>query len=368
MCRINFETDLLKHYVRRNGWLNAVKLQKNAIRKRSKKIPLRYFTFCAADAIDVFMLEREGILKRSEETGRLEGVYFCEKDPESFGIIADLIGSPDQGFRGAFEKIVLFEEDQETMGKTSEDESFYPSEIREKLSYKDAHRRLRKAFPFDIINLDVCGVTFPLKKGIIRPLIEAITQILEWQTEPEVSSDERECKKFTLFLTSHIDPSLTDRSAIHQLESRVIENICTNTSFQAAFVRQYGHTHVNQLVDEDFPEFFSVALPKYMIYKASSDLGWKVTCGPTYLYNRHDRWVENKRYQILHTVSIYERSSDFQKGEDLPDICQYSQSVSQLVNDGVQWVDGVMENPNIKQELEEDLKQIVAFRDDAKIP
>ena len=34
----------------------------------------------------------------------------------------------------------------------------------EKLRYKDAHCRLRKAFPFDIINLDVCGVMFPPRK------------------------------------------------------------------------------------------------------------------------------------------------------------------------------------------------------------
>ena len=55
--RINFETDSLKHYVRRYGWLTAAKQQKSAIGNRSKTIPLRYFTFCAAEAIDVFMLE-----------------------------------------------------------------------------------------------------------------------------------------------------------------------------------------------------------------------------------------------------------------------------------------------------------------------
>ena len=165
MSNINFETDTLKHYVRRCGWLTAAKDQKYAISRRSKRIPLRYFTFCAAGAIDVFMLVREGILERSEQTGRLESVYFCEQDVNQFGIIADLIGSPENGFRDSFEKIVLFKEDEETEGKTLEGEleedRRYKREVREKLRYKDEHYRLRKAFPFDIINLDVCGVMFP---------------------------------------------------------------------------------------------------------------------------------------------------------------------------------------------------------------
>ena len=363
MSHINFETDLLKHYVRRYGWLKATKQQERAISKRSKGIPLRYFTFCAADAIDVFMLEREGIVKRSEKTGRLEGVYFCEKDPEPFGRIADLIGSPQQGFQGAFEKIVLFEDDEETRGKTLEDEHPYTPEVREKLRYKDAHHRLHEASPFDIINLDVFGVMFPPRQRVITPLLESIMQILEWQTESRFSINNRECNQFTLFLTSHIDPDLTDQTAIQQLENRVIDNISTSVDFQSAFVKQYGHNQVKKLVCENFAEFFCLALPKFMIYRALHDHGWQVTCGPTYLYNRDDRWEENKRYQIMHTVLVYERIPDFEQRLDVPNTGQYMQSVTQLVNDGIEWVDDVIENSDINRELKEDLKKIVELRD-----
>ena len=363
MSQIDFETDTLKHYVRRCGWLTAAKEQKHAISRRSKRIPLRYFTFCAAEAIDVFMLEREGILNRSEETGRLEGVYFCEKDLDKFGIIANLIGSPEQGFRGPFDKIVLFEDDRETEGKTLEDDQPYTPRVREKLGYKDAHCRLREAFPFDIINLDVFGVMFSPEQEVITPLLESIIQILKWQTESRFPINNLECNQFTLFLTSHIDQDLTNQTAIEQLENRVIDNIKTNADFQSAFVNQYGHNQVQKLVSEKFAEFFCVALPKFMIHRALFEFGWQVTCGPTYLYNRDDRWVKNKQYQIMHTVSIYERIPDFQQSLDAPNTGQYIQSVTQLVNDGVKWVDDVIENSDINRELEEDLKKIVELRD-----
>ena len=360
---INFEKDLLKHYVRTHGWLAAAKDQKHAIRNRSKRIPLRYFTFCAAGAIDVFMFEREGILKRSEETERLEDVYYCEEDLENFGLIAGLIGSPEKGFQGAFEEIVLFKDDEDTEGRTLVDDNPYSLELWEKLRYKDAHCRLRNAFPFDIINLDVFGVMFPSEQEIITPLLDSITQILRWQTESRFSINNRECKRFTLFLTSHIDSDLTDKTAIQQLENRVIDNINTSAEFQSAFFNKYEHSEVKKLINESFAEFFCVALPKFMIHEASFAHGWQVTCGPTYLYNRDNRWNGNKHYQIMHTVSVYERIPGFQQSLDAPSTGQYIQSVTQLVNDGVKWVDDVVEDPNVRQELREDLKQIVKLRD-----
>ena len=262
--RINYETDPLKHYVRKYGWLAAARKQKEAIKNRSKQNPLRYFTFCAAEAIDVFMLELDGILERSEDTERLEGVYFCEENTDKFGIIADLIGSPEQGFQGEFEKIVLFEEDDDTKGKTFEDDEFYPAEIRKKLRYKDAHQRLREAFPFDIINLDVCGVLFPPRKGILTPLLRSITRILEWQTKTESSSKDRECNHFTLFLTAHVNQDRTNQIAIQSLMDIVSKNISIIPDFQKSFVKRYKHDQVQKLNMRISLNFFPLHYPNLL--------------------------------------------------------------------------------------------------------
>ena len=364
---INYEKDLLKHFVRNDGWLKAVEQQKKAIENRLEEIPLRYFTLCAAQAIDVFMLERKGILNRSEETGRLEGVYFCERNDESFGKIASLIGSPENGFHGTFEDIVLFKDDQNTIGKSWADEledEPYTRKIRKRLRHKREHHRLRDAFPFDIINLDVCGVMFPLREGVIAPLLESIIQILKWQTESKFSTAETICNRFTLFLTSHIDSDLTNQGAIQVLENQVSENLHMYERFQSAFVKQYGHDQVTQFACENFPEFFRVAFFKYLIDKAlSADLGWTVTSGPTYFYNRDDNEVENKQYQIMHAVSVYKRIPNFQKLPEDRNRAKYIQSILEHVNTGVQWVDEIISDPDIAITLKEDLKQIVRFRD-----
>ena len=366
MPHIDYRKDVPKHYVRKYGWLPASKKQKQAIKKRSKKIPLRYFTFCAAEAIDVFMLEREQILQRSELTGRLENVYFCEKDQAAFGKIADLIGSPEQGFEGDFAKIVLFEDDEDTSGLSLEDDIPY-SEISEavhkKLRYKDAHHRFCRVFPFDIINLDVFGVMFPPRKGVIAPLLKSLIRILEWQTSSRFLSNDQPCKRFTLFLTSHIDPDQTDDGAIQQLSNRLTKNVDIHTDFRNGFIKKYGHQKVNQLIGENFAEFFCLALPKFIIHQALFHLGWRVNYGPTFLYNRDDKWEKNKKYQIMHSVSVFERIPDFRQRLDNPGAAEYIQTATKIINDGVTWVDDIVNASSIEDELSEDLNNIVNFRD-----
>lgn len=369
MSRIDYRTDILKHFVRKQGWLPASKIQEQAIRKRSKKIPLRYFTFCAAEAIDVFMLEKEQILKRSEQTGRLESVFFCEEDEADFGKIANLIGSPAQGFEGDFAKIVLFEDDEDTDGKSLEDDTPYseiPETVYRKLKYKDAHRRFREAFPFDVINLDVFGVMFPPRKGVITPLLESLIKIIEWQTSSRFPVNNQPCKQFTLFLTSHIDPEQTDKDAITQLSRRLAENLEANIDFQVEFVKRFGHQDVEDLVRNNFAEFFCLALPKFIIYRSLFHFGWTVTQSPTFLYNREDRWQENKQYQIMHSVSVFKRIPEFGQRLDDPGTLEYSRAVTKIVADSILWVDEMVKDDEIREQLRIDLENIVAFRDQSR--
>ena len=368
MGHIDYDKDILKHFIRTNGWLPACRQQALIVEKRPKKYPLRYFTFCASGAMDVFMLEKENILTRSRRNGRLEGVYFCEESPEDFGTIARLIGSPEQGFLGEFDKIVLFTDDRDTTGKDlyTNAGDYYPEAVRTKLRYKDAQRRLRAALPFDIINLDVYGLMFPSKrdprKYAIAPLIDSIKQLLQWQSEAQFSKN-CPCQQFTLFLTSHIDPTKTNQDAIEQLANRLADNINTNSEFRSAFVHQYGHQDVDKLIKDNFAEFFGLALPKFLIADALFNLGWEVTSGPTYLYNRQDKREQDRTYQMMHMISVYRRIPDAKRRLDNPQVSKYTTAITQLINNGIQWIDALVENPNTINLLESDLENIIEFRE-----
>lgn len=357
---IDYRTDIPKHYVRRNGWLPACRNQSRAIRNRSRRIPLRYFTFCAAEAIDVFMLERNRVISRSDQTGRLEGVFFCEKDEIAFGQIADLIGSPEQGFQGEFERIVLFEEDDDTRERSILDDHPYEEEVRKKLRYKDAHLRLRSAFPFDIINLDVYGNMFPPNKGVIARLLESIIRILEWQTE-SVFSNGRPSQQFTLFLTCYINPDRTDAEAVRQLTTRLAENIQSNAEFGTTFNDRYGHRNASRLASENFAEFFSLAVPKYLIYLAVFRLGWRVHHGPTYLYSRPDPRGTDDRYHMMHSVAMFERIPNFEGHLDTPGTGLYNSAALKILTDGVEWIEEMLVNPTVREEVERDLADVVEY-------
>jgi len=310
------------------------------------------------------MLERAGVLTRAESTGRLEGVYFCEQSETDFGTIQDLIGSPEQGFLGEFDKIVLFKDDDETTGHelySAEDEPFTP-EIRKKLRYKDAHNRLYQSFPFDVINLDVFGVMFPPRSGVVAPLIQSVIRLLKWQTELAFDGRKR-CEQFTLFLTSHVEPAKMNIEAVQQLTERLQDNINNHEEFRSVFQERYGHSDAERLASSDFAEFFCVSLPKFIIHLALIKLGWTVKYKPIYLYNREDTHNPGQNYQIMHSVSVYERMKDYEKYLDGRELRLYTQTSTDILKTGVEWVDSILSDASLVQELQKDLSEIIKFRE-----
>ena len=65
----------------------------------------------------------------------------------------------------------------------------------------------------------------------------------------------------------------------------------------------------------------------------------------------------------MHTVSVCERIPNFQQRLDVPNMDQYTRLIIQLAEVEFKRVDDVIKNPEINQELQENLDQIIELRD-----
>jgi len=261
--RLKYETDITKHYVRLFGWLPASNQRKSAVGGRR---PLRYFTFCAASAVDVFMLEREEVIRRNVDDGVLQETYYCELEPPDFRTIGELLRSSQQGFLGRFEDIILFEDVGDTVGKTNTDPGpgKVTNALRDQLDLKDKHQRLKAAFPFDIINLDATGTLLPPREPPKSKLIKAIERMLEWQRDRRLPNGDL-LDQFALFLTTRVVGIETSPEGISELVGLLQANVDSRPGFRGVWKDRLGKVTPAELAEQDFPRFFSMAIPKWLV-------------------------------------------------------------------------------------------------------
>src|ERR1044072_4057566 len=288
--RLDYDTNPIKHFVRYDGWLEACRTRyedvQRAIRRGRRRPPFSYFTFCASNAIDVFMLERERYIVRDEETGRLENVFFCEKDEGEFEKIISLVRSREAGFKGDFKQIVLFEDDEDTNNKTSIDEyARIPDKgIREKFFYKHLHTRFRNIFPLDVINLDIHGVFFPKHEQTHSEMLRAVERIFDLQRNRH-QVDSHQCERFSLMLTTHLEEEFYRPEALNELKHVSLENLQRHEEYATEFNDKFGINDPYALTHAAFPAFFSITLPK-VIAPIARRYGWFGNHRKIYTYSR----------------------------------------------------------------------------------
>lgn len=370
MSRINYDTDIVKHYVRYNGWLKAFTDRSKSVRAARnggrRTLPLKYFTFCASSAIDVFMLEKAKLLKRDKESGRLENVFFCEKDEEEFATISNLIGSAEAGFMEAFEDFVLFKDDKHTKGKADYDPTkAVPDEasVRRKFACKKIHIRFLECFPFDVINLDLYGNLFPPDGDVFSRMFETIEKVFEWQNRP-CPIDDLKCEGFTLFLTIYVHKDDIKKEVCDEFITTALDNL-THDPLRAAFNAKYPHGDPDQLMKENFPVFFSIILPK-IVANLAKQHGWFGKHRHIYLYSRRN---DRKDYHMMTSVVHYDplilKSNLPGPAQNMAFLKLYIPEIESVFRYKPSNVDEqlVVGGNTLTREIQKDLESIVSFRE-----
>lgn len=183
-----------KHCTRFYGWLPASKEFKE--RKGDSKI--KYLTLCDTNAIDIFMLEMEGVLQR-DTNQTLTGVTICEMEESKLADIFRNVNPPlrESIVKGKIQQLLLFQDTPELQAMDP-DGDVRNREVRRKLNMRRDAVRLQASFPFDIINFDPCD-------SIINPnkeMFHALNKIFELQGDID---------EFLIFSTTpiHLNEEIT---------------------------------------------------------------------------------------------------------------------------------------------------------------
>ncbi len=183
-----FEDCLLKHYVRKHGWLPLCKHRLATLRKtQSKKHPrrLRYFTFCAIGAIDVLMLDVAKVISQSDAK-RFDTVFFFEKTRELVEETRKRIPGAI-GFPGDFVDIVLADNGNDANVQDILDAPADENDdalTRRRQILLATQRDFIRSFPFDVINLDLERFLYWPTEERPGRLVNALRQIFAWQRRP----------------------------------------------------------------------------------------------------------------------------------------------------------------------------------------
>ena len=361
--RLDWSTDVIKHYVRRQAWLPAALDQVEASRNSGREP--KYLTFCAAEAIDVFLFLKEGVLTRNPETDRVLNTYFCEQNEQDFNEISQLIGAHDQGFFGDFKDMMLFEDDEQTQDLKYDDVSRrYSPELRRRLSMKMRHERFKSLVPFDVINLDVYGTFFPPKTGVLSPMLRSIRTLLDWQTEP--AQGDMGLDSFTVFLTAHVECGRINDKAMKELVRMVETNQRAYVGFASALKQRFGTNDLDNIATDDFLNFYCIALPKLIVSEAFQR-GWQARARFSGRYQRvreTSAGATSTKYSMLAWVGRFYRHRPEQLKLGLtqaPSVRDYAQLIGELTDEPE---DVDLATSRVREETEADLERIVSFRDD----
>lgn len=264
---IDFNTYVEKHCARYYGWLPASKSYKKEIKGKT----LKYFTLCAKEAIDVFMLEKEGVLSR-DQNGKLPNVIICESEEKDAVEIFKLVRPPleEAILVGKLEEILTFQDTDKTKG-LSLDNDVKDAEVRKLLRIKRLSQRVKKYFPFDIINFDpwesLVSLNFEKNK-----MYKAFQRIFELQKPVD---------SFLLFVTTEI-------TKLHpSVESRFRKDFVSN----ATSYPEISEVLISTVQTTDYDKINenkrrAIGFAKSVVWSVARRKGWNCLHHGIFIYER----------------------------------------------------------------------------------
>jgi hypothetical protein len=310
-----FENCLLKHYVRTKGWLPLCKERARELHERrggSDRPRLKYFTFCAAGAVDVIMLDLERVVRRSSDD-QFDTVYFFDIDDAFVAKTRETIPGAI-GFPADFVAVVLAQDPEEpSLVDTVEtleppDDEEFTRGVREKQRILAIRREFVQSFPFDIVNLDLERYLFRPREKLPGKLVNAFRKVFEWQRRAGITNRGRPftIDGFSLMFTLRIGPRDLGDDYKTMMESYVTQNILADPELPALFALRSGGRSPSEYLLSDFDGFFKLAAPKTVLALLKEE-DWHVNDALKIF--EFERQTTEDPYTILHFVMDVKRNN-----------------------------------------------------------
>jgi hypothetical protein len=336
-----FETCLLKHHVRVNGWLPRCEARLQDVRATGKPRRLRYFTFCAVGAVDVLMLDVARIVKMSDQR-KFDTVVFFDKDTDHVNeTLKRIPGSI--GFNGVFTDVVLLDLHAgavaaDTLSSEITDEDTL--QTRKSQRDRDQHLGFIKQFPFDIVNLDLEEFLFKDRDPTPGKVISSIRKIFEWQRRPISLRGNVGARldKFSFMFTTQVGPGQLATDHRNTLVRCLSENIADVEGLDDLLEQKTTFRTADDLLQNDFEVFFKIAVPK-AVTKLGLTEDWYCDPDTGARVFEFTRPSANGPYKMLHLVMDFVKPVPDREHRvgDIPEAARnaYATSVRRIVTDDV---------------------------------
>lgn len=354
-----FEDCLLKHYIRKEVWLPFCRQRLRKIRASASKNPrrLRYFTFCAVGALDVLLLDREKVIRRSSND-EFDTVFFFDKDRESVVETQKRIPGAN-GFPGDFARVVtqaeVEDEDLQLQILANERDT---REVRQKQLQRAQLGDFITSFPFDVVNLDVEQYLYRPKEQLPGILTNAIRRILAWQKRQGMGSNKQPftLDEFTLMFTTRVGPAGLPEDYVAYLRDHCIAtNLQTFAELKSPFLRKSAGRSPADFFADDFDGAFKLAVPK-SLSELALEQDWYIDDENGILLFQFDRRFVDGTYRMLHMAMTVKRQQPPAEQRAPGQKSQSAQSSHKQTILKLFGTDVVPVEPLVQGELEAELK------------
>jgi hypothetical protein len=307
-----FEDCLLKHYIRKEVWLPFCRDRLRKIRAAAPKNPrrLRYFTFCAIGALDVMLLDRERVIRKSNND-EFDTVVFFDKNEDA--VIETHKRIPGaKGFPGDFAEIVLqaADGDADLNLRILVDEQD-TREVRQKQQRKAQLGTFIESFPFDVVNLDVEQYLFRPKEKLPGVLTNAMRRMFEWQRRQGTGSNGRPfvIDEFILMFTTQVGPvGLPDDYISYLRDDCIKRNLATHQELNDSFLKKSNGKTAAQFFADDFDGAFKLSVPK-SLSELALEQDWYIDDAKGIEVYQFDREFADGTYRMLHMAMAVKRQA-----------------------------------------------------------